>query len=839
MNYEICQVPTYKVNYDNSRKSVKPITTIEAILQTDVQAHERLSKNDLLKLSVDVDKLTKHNPSANLEKIFKDICEYVSIDIDDISYTTNFSVETGSHHIVIPKYFMKSSDQKQYWKTFREQYRYGKEIDADIFDKDGWFRLPNQTKEGISGTEHIIQKGVLKDFVLKYVEEATIYKFIQKGIPQEDNTDEETNSVISDITITEVKEEKVQTLKQDNTKWVQEIQYYIENGAFKTVVSEGNHLEYIKFGGMLLSAFSNDTAFKLWEMATLKNGSANKKAEYIEQFKSLKPLENDPKKAFNILKKWVKKDDAEIITSYKQLQNIPSENSYNKETEYKDWILEEAFKYGTEVAFARVFVAYFGENFKATGSNYKTDIWYFDESKKIWNNDTGLINLRLKISDDLFKIFKNKLIKLNLETQTEEITKKIKHITELMVKLEKTNDKNNIAREICDFIIDMEFEKKLDNNKNLFAFNNCVLDLKTMTTRPIKFDDYISITCGYDYNPDVSEKSLAECNELLNKILPDKDVLKLYLQLISCGLVGECIEKFVVLNGGGGNGKGLLSEFVKLIYGDYGYIYAPVCLLTEKDKTGANPEKVKLHRKRIVMMKEPSGDGDVKLKNDRIRDITGGGNISGRDLYAGQKDCEIELNQILFMECNKRPLFESEPEDAERRRLIDILFPSKFTDNVEDIDNVTVFQANKEYKTDEWKIEHRDAFLQILLNAYKSYKHNGNNFNVPESVKKRTEEYINKSFPVMEMFLENYQTTEEEHSFILVNEFIDTLHSSQSYSKLNKKEQRKFNKSYIVEFFSTNKMFKKIFFERKRINGKDYRSIIMGYKLKEEMENEK
>ena len=39
MNCEICQVPTYKVNYENSKKSMKPITTIEAILQTDIQAH--------------------------------------------------------------------------------------------------------------------------------------------------------------------------------------------------------------------------------------------------------------------------------------------------------------------------------------------------------------------------------------------------------------------------------------------------------------------------------------------------------------------------------------------------------------------------------------------------------------------------------------------------------------------------------------------------------------------------------------------------------------------------------------------------------------------------------
>jgi hypothetical protein len=48
--------------------------------------------------------------------------------------------------------------------------------------------------------------------------------------------------------------------------------------------------------------------------------------------------------------------------------------------------------------------------------------------------------------------------------------------------------------------------------------------------------------------------------------------------------------------------------------------------LTEKEKTGANPEKASIHNKRIVIMKEP--DASEPLRNDRVKDMTGGGNIS-------------------------------------------------------------------------------------------------------------------------------------------------------------------------------------------------------------------
>jgi hypothetical protein len=168
-SYEICSVPNYKINYDKCEKINKPITTIKNVLVTDLQFHERLHKTDNLKLSIDVDKLNDHNPDTTLEQILTNICDYFSIQLSDISYTTNFSIPSGSHHIVIPKFFMLSSKQKQLWIDFKKKFNYGHEIDAGIFDKDGWFRLPNQTKESKRNTQHIIQQGNIEDFVLKYI----------------------------------------------------------------------------------------------------------------------------------------------------------------------------------------------------------------------------------------------------------------------------------------------------------------------------------------------------------------------------------------------------------------------------------------------------------------------------------------------------------------------------------------------------------------------------------------------------------------------------------------------------------------------------------------------
>jgi hypothetical protein len=165
-------VPYYKTKPEFCQVTTGPIETITSMLENkDQQFHERLGKNDNLKLAIDVDKLREKNSKKDLEAIFTDVASFLGVGADEISYTTNFAVESGSHHLVIPRFWMSSLKQKQMWNSFRDAFGYGKEIDADILGRDGWFRLPNQTKERVVGTAHKIQRGKMEDFVLKHIPE--------------------------------------------------------------------------------------------------------------------------------------------------------------------------------------------------------------------------------------------------------------------------------------------------------------------------------------------------------------------------------------------------------------------------------------------------------------------------------------------------------------------------------------------------------------------------------------------------------------------------------------------------------------------------------------------
>ena len=365
---------------------------------------------------------------------------------------------------------------------------------------------------------------------------------------------------------------------------------------------------------------------------------------------------------------------------------------------------------------------------------------------------------------------------------------------------------------------------KFDNNPDIIGFNNGVYDLVKHEFRETRYDDYITMTCGYDYNPNFDPETMNDMLLLLKTIIPDDETRELILEIMSAGLTGHVIEKFVLFNGKGRNGNGLLNKFLQLIYGDYCLIYANVSLLTEKQKTGGNPELATIDNKRIVIMKEP--DDDEPLQNSCIKSLTGGGNVSGRMLYSNKTN--VNLSMILIMECNVRPKFKSAPWDAEEERVIDALFPNRFTSIDEEVDNITVFKGNSLYKTMAWKESHRDAFLQILISSYKNLQRNEHKLKIPAVVAKRTMNYLNQSFPIMELFNDYYIKTDDKKTDILkLKDAYEKLKNTDTFYNFTKEQKRKYNLKNFYEFFETHRTFREDYKDKTR----EYRNVLLGYKL--------
>jgi phage/plasmid-associated DNA primase len=363
---------------------------------------------------------------------------------------------------------------------------------------------------------------------------------------------------------------------------------------------------------------------------------------------------------------------------------------------------------------------------------------------------------------------------------------------------------------------------KFDDKWYLLGFNNMVYDMEAGEIRKYNYEDYISMTTRYDWR-EPTEDEMNTMTRLIELIMPIPEEREAYLQILSTGLSGKCFEKFIIFNGSGGNGKGMLNDILLLALGDYAMI-GNNGILFEASKTGSNPEKANLHKKRLVVFREPPEKN--KFENSVVKELTGGGSISARGLY--ESTCEKELNLTLIVECNKRPLFKEEPTDADARRIIDMFFRSSFVSDDSQLDSSNyIYKANTLYKTKSFQEQHKFALLKILMNTYKKYKHNNGNITFPTSIVERSARYLELSCNIVQWFRDNYEET-RNNEYVSIKDVYELFMSSNFINSLSRSERCKYTKKYFVEYIQNNIFFRKYYSERYD----NIRSVIKGWKQK-------
>jgi phage/plasmid-associated DNA primase len=282
--------------------------------------------------------------------------------------------------------------------------------------------------------------------------------------------------------------------------------------------------------------------------------------------------------------------------------------------------------------------------------------------------------------------------------------------------------------------------------------------------------------------------------------MPNNDERELYLQILSTTMSGKCIEKFIIMNGRGGNGKGMIDDLLLAALGNYGMI-GNNSILFETNKTGSNPEKSNMHKKRCVIFREPPEH--KKFENSVIKELTGGGTFSARGHH--ETNTIKELNLTMILEANKRPLFAEEPTEADARRIIDIYFGTKYTTDIELVNEENnVYFANEYYKTDNFRNKYKYALLKILMNIYKEYRKDNYIFSIPKSIKERTTQYLEMSCNILQWFKDNYKYTNIKTDICKMKDLYDDFSSSTYFINLTKNEKRKYNKSYFSDYVSNN-----------------------------------
>jgi len=426
-----------------------------------------------------------------------------------------------------------------------------------------------------------------------------------------------------------------------------------------------------------------------------------------------------------------------------------------------------------------------------------------------WYNETcpdERNRLTLLVSEDLYEDRKAPIQDAVELTEDE---------AESLLKTLRTNTSNgSIFKDIIRHTLSKQAGKfeglKFDDKKDLLGFTNGVLELSTGEFRPYRYDDYITLTTLYEYNPpDYTNPEIVKLKEeveaLMVSIQDKPDHLELLYQVLCSGLDGNLYQKFFFFNGRGGNGKGLISGLMQSILGVNFCISPKEIVLKGLNKGGATPEIAGLQHKRYLIFTEMGG----VIDNNAFKKLTGGELFEGRGLY--EKDVNFKLHASIIGEFNNPPEFEEAFTGGEERRAVDVGFSNNFTDDPDKIEQTIngVFyrKANPYYTTDDFISKASPILLDILLEKYRKYYNQDLKqieFVIPDDVVRQTKALMSSMNVFNKVIVSNWEKVSEEVPNTPFKTLWNEVQMSEEHRVLKPKVKKQYSRDKFYEWLRTN-----------------------------------
>lgn len=792
---------------------------IEELTTVNNSYHFRVHQNTTYIFFGDLDHYNKSiEIFINLLKTFLETYYNLKFEDTDFKYTKNNKKE-GSYHYSIPKWNLTTEKLKQIHVDFINanptNFVYDLDnktitcVDIKIYSEH-WFRCPNQYKGNPKDiSKHIIVNGNMIDFIIDYIPEHSInINDITKNII-------EINSTITPISKSRKKKTTVNTQLQ--LQILSTIPDINNNTNLLEITTIPTNTTIIETTNAIHPELLSNTIFRsnLYKQLFEKCYKQKRFDDYDTwvaigmAIKKIFPNDSDGLELFNYFSSKGQKYDGFDITSKKfNSFDKHNEKGYNIATIYyyamednKPTAIDIISKNTLQLAPTDIcsFIKLLAGNkffYKIEGEVYKLYCY----NGRYWEKDD--VVLRSFISNELHEFLKYILVNVYWETvgrEFQQYKNKIDKLKTISYKREiiETYKEYNTKRDI-----------NFDDKWWLFGFSNKVYDMKECVLRDYKPEDYITITTGYDYK-EPTEDEIVFVNKLLKQIMPIEAERETFLDILASGIDGRCPEKFIIYNGGGGNGKGVINDLMLKMMGNYGML-GNNNLLFENSKMGSNPEKANMHKKRYIVFREPPPN--KKFENSIVKELTGGGNFSARGHF--ESETQKELNNTMICECNEKPLFKDKIMEAEIRRLIDIYFRASFTtDETLLDDNKYIYKADSYYKTTEFHEKYRFALFKIIADRHKIYYHdNSSIIKLSPSIISRTQSYLESCCDIVGWFKDTY--TEDITKHITMKDIYEDFKNSEMYLDLSRQKKENYSKIKFFELLRTNIFFKKYYTDK-------------------------
>lgn len=263
----------------------------------------------------------------------------------------------------------------------------------------------------------------------------------------------------------------------------------------------------------------------------------------------------------------------------------------------------------------------------------------------------------------------------------------------------------------------------LDANSDLLNLRNGVLHLPSGELRPHDPGDLLTMLAGVKLDAE------AECpifDAFMERIQPDPEVRGFILRILGYALLGDPTEhKLFIFHGRGRNGKSVLLESVKHIFGDYAKSVEPSSFVESRSER-IRSDIARLVGARLVTASELNPG--QKLDASLTKKLTGGDTVTARGLY--QAEFEFRPAFVPIMATNSLPIVMGNDE-ALARRLVLVAFDEIIPESEVDLSLPRKLRSEA------------PGIFQAMLRGLADYRANG--LSVPSKVRGATADFIARS----------------------------------------------------------------------------------------------
>lgn len=395
------------------------------------------------------------------------------------------------------------------------------------------------------------------------------------------------------------------------------------------------------------------------------------------------------------------------------------------------------------------------------------------------------------------------------------------------------NKRKGILRTVITQLHDASLDARWDSNKDLLGLNNGCVDLAAGTFRANTKDDYLMMSCRYNWAETVDVSLEAEVEDFFAQVYPVEQERRLFQQWAGYCLRGEHNEKLIMLltdRRSGFNAKSTVLSLISEAMGDYA-IKADANLYYANDKhSTVNDHSAGLNsyqKKRLLFIEETASNRVLCSKT--LKDYNGNkAKATGRGLYKPSiEEFDWTAKTIIAFNENRMPMVDTD-DIALMERFIAVPHRSRFyaTDVPDEPYSYPADTSIKD-KFGAW----RPYVLRWMLKGLELY-HTHRFRNVPASCKNFMASIMEEKDTVRDFLLEHVEEAPDT-DFIAVRE----LYKDYEEAFRDLQRDKKTKKSRQVFITGIERVLPGAFREQfnyypagKTAPRQQARSVVVGYK---------